>query len=136
MEIKLAVVRTELGWIGVAMSPKGVMELELPKANRDAALARLRRKFAGAKLADESVLGMLAEQLRRYAAGKRVDFDATVDLATMTPFQRRVLAVVRDIPWRAGRLRRRAGDEAEAAGARGNQPFGRLRARFTTLIFP
>lgn len=80
--------------------------------------------------ADERVLAATAGQLREYFAGTRRDFDLPL-AARGTPFQQRVWAALREIPygqtWSYGRLAERIGapGAARAVGlANGRNPIG------------
>ena len=97
-DVRLAVFPTDLGWMGAAVSPRGLAMLTLPRPTRQSALDELRARYPTAVLAEETVLGDLPERLRRYLAGERVDFPQALDLTAGTPFQQQVWAVLRRIP--------------------------------------
>lgn len=89
--------RTKVGWVGLAISPKGILALEYPRATREEALANLKERWPEASF-EESATQELKEQLRRYYAGEPVTFAAKLDLEGYTPFERRVWAVTSRIP--------------------------------------
>jgi len=97
--MRITAVETALGWIGVAWSERGLVRLELPRETREAALAPLREVWPDALVEPAEALGDVAEELRRYAAGERVDFTARCDLLREPAFRRRVLEVVARIPY-------------------------------------
>jgi len=97
--IRLALLETALGWIGLARSDRGLVGLHLPRPTREQALADLQARFPDGELTDLAVFGDAAEQLRRYLAGQRVRFHMPLDLSGVAPFQRRVLEVVARIPY-------------------------------------
>jgi len=95
---RLAAFPTDLGWMGAAVSPRGLAMLTLPRPTRQAALDDLRACYPTAILGEEEVLGDLPHRLRRYLAGERVDFPQTLDLTAGTPFQQQVWQTLLRIP--------------------------------------
>jgi len=91
-------VETRAGWVGLAFSEQGLVELRFPVPCRDEALQGLQAGFPDAPLLPDNVWGSAQDQLRRYFAGERVDFDVPLDLHSHTPFRRRVWEVARRIP--------------------------------------
>jgi methylated-DNA-[protein]-cysteine S-methyltransferase len=78
-----------LGKLFVAMSDRGLCAVDFGRSEADflarlAPLARLEKQPAAAAQA--------LAQLREYFTGQRKHFDLPVDLSTLTPFQREVLA--------------------------------------------
>lgn len=97
--IRLAVLETSLGWIGLAWSDRGLVGLHLPRLTRQQALADLQTQFPDGELTDLAAFGDMAEQLRRYLAGQRVQFHMPLDLRGVAPFRRQALEVVARIPY-------------------------------------
>lgn len=90
------VVDAEIGSLRCAATPKGLALVALPGGDYDAPLARL-AKIHGPPRADDSHAA--AKALRAYFAGKRRDFGVPVDLELATPFARRVLTKLCDVPF-------------------------------------
>jgi methylated-DNA-[protein]-cysteine S-methyltransferase len=80
---------TPLGALTLIASARGLRALRFP--GRGAALA--------AAVRDPEALADAARQLDEYFAGERTAFDLPVDLGDGTPFQRRVWAALREIPY-------------------------------------
>jgi O-6-methylguanine DNA methyltransferase len=92
------VLETSIGWVGVALSPRGLRAVTLPKASEAAALAAV-VDLGAAEPATPDELGDLPDRLRRFAEGDGVAFDdATLDPEVGTPFQRAVWDAIRSIP--------------------------------------
>jgi O-6-methylguanine DNA methyltransferase len=90
--------RTKVGWVGLAISPKGVLALEYPRTTREEALANLKEQWPEASLVQDAP-EEIGEQLQRYYAGETVAFRAKLDLEGYTPFERQVWAVTSRIPY-------------------------------------
>ncbi|MFQ5578349.1 MAG: methylated-DNA--[protein]-cysteine S-methyltransferase [Anaerolineae bacterium] len=91
--------KTALGFVGLALSEQGITRLVLPRPNRAAALAPLKRAFPAARTLTPASLPDYGGKLRRYARGEAVTFDELFDLRTLTPFQQLVLTAIRVIPY-------------------------------------
>lgn len=114
------VFETDLGWFG-AVAADGVLRgVAIGFPTEDKAWENLQRKELGqreAGPADADLLHRLQRDLTDYAAGRSVDFSGyPVSTEHLTPFQRRVVDVVRAIPY--GETRSYA-DVARAAGSAG-----------------
>lgn len=109
----------------VLESPVGPLEAV---ANREGALLSLGRAAPGTALSRHGAFTLLEAELARYWAGEAVSF--TVPVAPVgTPFQQRVWAALRAIPWgRAisyAELAVRVGSNPRAVGqANGANPVG------------
>ncbi len=91
---------TAIGPCGVAWSARGLTRLQLPEADRGATERRLRARAARAGEAVPAAIDRLIADLRSYLTGRRVDFDAVaVDLPRIEPFEAKVYATARAIPW-------------------------------------
>lgn len=95
--MKFHICETELGWIGVVVSPAGLRATTLPSRSRDEALEQVLALGARDE-ASEGELGGLADRLRRYARGEAVAFPDALDFDGVSPFQRAVWEATRDIP--------------------------------------
>ena len=88
---RYAAVRSPLGPLCAVFSGRGLCRLSVggePPASA-------RRVEAG----EDEAAGQLADELARYFAGAREPFRTTLDLRSGTPFQRRVWAALRRIPF-------------------------------------
>ena len=90
--------KTDSGWVGMLVSPAGIVKLTLPQATEQAALAELDLEQDAARVSferfDEAV-----SRIRDYFRGKPVDFTDKLDLSTGTEFQKKVWSSCRDIPY-------------------------------------
>ena len=89
-------VDTPLGPLRCAATRKGLALVALPGSDEKRPLARL-AKVHGAPVADERHAA--AKELRAYVAGNRHEFTVPVDLELATPFARRVLTKLQDVPF-------------------------------------
>ena len=114
---------SELDWMAVAWTVRGVRRLTFGHATARAALARL-QAAGDRERSPVPVPQKLQQPLVAYAAGKRSELgDLPLDLENLTAFQRRVLLACRRIPYGQtltyAQLARRAGAAAGAARAVG-----------------
>ena len=92
-----AIVKTDLGWVGIVGSEAGLRRLTLPQPSPEA-LRGLLEGIPGLNT-DTSAFGDLPTRIRRYFGGERGSFPDKLDLGGFTPFQRAVLEVTRSIPY-------------------------------------
>jgi len=90
---------TDWGWVGMAVSRRGLAALTLPASTREEALEPLLRRGKAERLPSHPLWLAFQEKLRRYFRGSPVAFREPLDLEGATPFQRRVWEEVRAIPW-------------------------------------
>jgi methylated-DNA-[protein]-cysteine S-methyltransferase len=111
---------TELGWMAMAWSDKGLSRLTFGHPSAAAAIASLDAggDWTATRASDlPKWVADLADRLASYAAGNEERFDdAPLDLAHLTDFQRKVVAQCRRI--RRGRTRS-YGEVAAAVGSPG-----------------
>lgn len=119
--MRFHICETELGWIGVVLSPAGLRATTLPHRLRDGALGEV-LALGASEEAPEDELNGLAGRLRRYARGEPVAFADALDFEGVSPFLRAVWEATREIPrgqtCSYGELAARAGrpDAARAVG--------------------
>ncbi|HBY99511.1 MAG: methylated-DNA--[protein]-cysteine S-methyltransferase [Ardenticatenaceae bacterium] len=94
-----AILETRWGHIGVALSERGVLALELPLLDRSLMARRLEAAWPAASPVDLAELVELAEALARYLDGEPVTFSEHLDLRAWTSFQRRVWDTTAAIPY-------------------------------------
>jgi methylated-DNA-[protein]-cysteine S-methyltransferase len=109
--MKIAIFKTEWGWMGVGVTSRGVAKTILPRRSR----AAVEREFAACHESPSSTEEAKAEHLatqhlkaarkaiRTYLAGKRQMLDIPLDLDGQPLFCRKVWGVLRTIPY--GRVR-------------------------------
>ena len=88
-------ITTPLGPLFAAVSDHGVCAVEFGR--RKPKFFTLAKTLARLKKDARAIAPVMA-QLREYFAGQRSHFNLAVDLSELTPFQREVLAVTRQIP--------------------------------------
>lgn len=113
MEIMYDLLQTASGWIGLAGNQRGLIGLVLPDPDQAAVRERLAVLTGGCPDGQRELYPGLRRQLIDYFQGKQVSLDFPVDWSIFTPFQARVLQVVRRIPWGETRSYRQV---AEMAG--------------------
>lgn len=92
------VLQTRHGSVGVAYSNRGILALTLPVESPKRALKILQSEIGSSPRQGQGY-GRLAVDLDRYFQGEAVAFDYPLDLVAATPFQRRVWAALRRIPF-------------------------------------
>jgi methylated-DNA-[protein]-cysteine S-methyltransferase len=95
--MKFHICETDLGWIGVVVSPVGLRATTLPHRSRDEALREV-LALGASEEASEGQLNGLADRLRRYARGEAVTFPDALDFDGVSLFQRAVWEATREIP--------------------------------------
>jgi len=83
--MKFSVVRTDLGWIGLAFSDHGLRAATLPARTAREAEEQLRIRGAS-RPASENYAGGWPDTLRRYARGEMASPAGELDLAQGRPF--------------------------------------------------
>ena len=96
--MKMAIVRTKFGWLGISGSESGLALLTLPKSSRKIALSEVKEFTAGA-IEDSSAFGDLPDRLRRYFNGEKVLFSDRLDMNGATTFERAVWKATLSIPY-------------------------------------
>jgi O6-methylguanine-DNA--protein-cysteine methyltransferase len=110
------VFKTSLGWVGVAVSNKGVCRIVLPRKEKSMVMKELQGEepFVGQSFSHAKILEKTVKLLQSYFSGTRVLFDLPVDIRSFTAFQRAVWKAASAIPfgetrsygWIATRIRR------------------------------
>jgi methylated-DNA-[protein]-cysteine S-methyltransferase len=100
------------GSVGIVACPQGLRKVILTGRDVDETCRRLAREYPEARR-DDGLLASFRRQLRAYFAGEPVRFTVRVDLAGLTDFQKRVLAVCAEVGYGQtityGELARRIG---------------------------
>lgn len=97
MKLACVTFRTKMGWIGILASERGLVATTLPRPTAEAVCQEL----GSVKKAERSnrSLADLAERLKAYFSGKKVEFSDRLDLSGATPFQKQVWQAARLIPY-------------------------------------
>jgi len=131
-EISYTLFTTPVGRCALAWSGGRVLAVQLPERSAAAAVARLNKRFAGAKRASPppAMRAAIRAIVRLLSGGPDTLADIPLDLSGCTPFRRRVYEIARTIPagttWTYGTLAERAGrpGAARAVGqAMASNPF-------------
>jgi methylated-DNA-[protein]-cysteine S-methyltransferase len=96
---KYAVINTELGWVGIGGSERGLIFLTLPKPSSEEVLSEIEILIPDKAHEDYLAFGDLPQRLQRYFKGERVTFPDRLDLSNATAFQRTVWSLTRAIPY-------------------------------------
>lgn len=152
------VICTDAGWLAAAWTGNGLAALTLPQESREKALACLQdqsllrgrrneaqdrqmKNFLAGSAGNpsggcpEDAPALLEKALIAYFQGSPVDFPVPVDLNWCTPFQKKVLAAIRQIPY--GEVRSYGQVAATAACPRAARAVGNAAgANRTPLVIP
>jgi methylated-DNA-[protein]-cysteine S-methyltransferase len=102
--IEKTVFHTPLGWVGVALSEKGICRIVLPRTGKKSVERELNGGGSGVQRSQRDtrsisrILAKTTKLLRRYFCGKCVLFDLPLDLRYHTPFQQAVWRAAGEIP--------------------------------------
>ena len=88
-----------LDLIGIAKSPRGLIRLKVGLNNHSSFVKYIETNFPGPSLEKPSVFKDIKTQLRAYFKGSIVKFDFKADNRIGTPFQKKVWASLRKIPF-------------------------------------
>ena len=91
-------VDTDMGWVGILSSVKGLMATTLPQRSAQEARRLLGESVNEASWSPHS-FDDLIERLKSYFGGHKVTFPDKLDLSGVTPFQRQVWEATRFIPY-------------------------------------
>ncbi len=94
--LKYVTFETDMGWLGILGSARGLRRTTLPQRSAEEAYRLLGIDDA---IRSPYLFRGLVQRLRFYFSGRKVAFYDTLDLAGATPFQRRVWEVTRLVPY-------------------------------------
>ena len=89
---------TDIGWVGVLASAKGLLRTTLPQPSAQEACQLLGSGVNHATWSPHLFDG-LTERLKAYFSGHKITFPDKLDLSGATPFQREVWEITRIIPY-------------------------------------
>jgi len=112
---KYAIFLTAWGWAGFVVDRKGLRIFVLPEERKEDVLFKIKKELKYNNLfEDNRGWESLIKKVKEYFSGKKVDFtDCKLNLNNYTNFQKKVLQIVKEIPY--GEIR----SYKEAAGAAG-----------------
>jgi methylated-DNA-[protein]-cysteine S-methyltransferase len=97
-ELKYIVFNTNMGWVGILGSDKGLLRTTLPQHSAREA-RRLLGNGVNHAVRSHNLFDSLMERFRVYLSGDRITFPDELDLSGATPFQRKVWEITRLIPY-------------------------------------
>ncbi len=97
-KLRFVTFETDIGWVGILASAKGLMCATLPQPSAQEAQQLLGSSLNYATWAPHSFVSLI-QRLRIYFGGHKVTFPDQLDLSGATPFQRQVWAVTKLISY-------------------------------------
>lgn len=97
-EPKYATFNTDMGWVGILASAKGLMRSTLPRTSAEEARQHLSDRANDATWSPHRFEDLI-ERLKIYLGGHQVTFPDELDLSSATAFQRQVWEIARLIPY-------------------------------------
>jgi len=97
-ELKYIVFNTDMGWMGILSSAKGLLCITLPQHSAQEA-RQLLGDSANNAIWSPDLFDGLMERFKAYFNGKKINFTDELDLSASTPFQRKVWENTRLIPY-------------------------------------
>ncbi len=97
-ELKYITFNTDMGWVGILASAKGLLSTTLPQRSAEEAHQLLGNRLNQATWSPHQ-FNDLVERLKVYFSGKKVTFPDRLDLSGATSFQREVWEAIRLIPY-------------------------------------
>ena len=97
-QLNYIIFNTNVGWLGILGSAKGLLSATLPRHSAQEAYQLLDDRANNATLSPH-LFDDLIERLRIYFAGHKITFSDKLDLSGATPFQRQVWEITRLIPY-------------------------------------
>lgn len=96
-ELKYIIFNTDIGWVGILGTTKGLLGTTLPQRSAQEACQRLGNRVNQANRSPR-LFDNLVERLKIYLSGQKASFPDELDLSGATPFQREVWTITRLIP--------------------------------------
>ena len=89
---------TEMGWMGLACTQRGIFASVLPQKIKNEAKLQLLAKLPFEPRQSHDAFSSLESLLHSYFQGEKVDLQCNIDWSWATPFQEKVLKLVVSIP--------------------------------------
>ncbi|MFC2005408.1 methylated-DNA--[protein]-cysteine S-methyltransferase [Chloroflexota bacterium] len=102
MELEYITFNTDLGWVGILASAKGLLGTTLPQRSAEEAYQLLGNSVNYATWSPHS-FDNLMERLKVFFSGRKAIFPDKLDLSGATPFQCKVWEITKLIPYGATR---------------------------------
>ncbi len=100
MPVLLCVFRSDWGWLGIAVSRRGLAGVILPRGSEDAAWSRLYTAWPDGVSHESCAWPEVERRILDYLSGVPVDFsDVPLDLPDKPPFWRKVWDICARIPY-------------------------------------
>jgi len=96
---QLTIFETSWGWIGIAMTGRGLAGLNFPQPTRNIALRGLLERWPAGEEVEAGLFDDVVDQVRRYLAGEPLEFDLPLDWSGYTPFLQAVWRITQSIPY-------------------------------------
>ena len=96
--LKYITFNTDIGWVGILSSAKGLLGTTLPQRSAQEACQLLGNSVNHATWSPHPFNGLM-ERLKAYFSGLRITFPDKLDLSRATNFQREVWEITRLIPY-------------------------------------
>lgn len=97
-ELRYIIFNTNMGWVGILGSDKGLLRTTLPQHSAREA-RRLLGNGVNYAVRSHNLFDGLMERFRVYLSGDRITFPDELALSGATPFQRKVWEITRLIPY-------------------------------------
>ena len=97
-ELKYITFNTDMGWIGILGSAKGLLDTTLPQRSAQQ-VRQLLGDWVNYAIWSPRLFNDLMERLRIYFSGHKATFPDELDLSRATAFQREVWEITRLIPY-------------------------------------
>ncbi len=98
-ELKYITFNTDMGWVGILASAKGLLATTLPQRSDQEARQLLGNNKLNQATWSPHLFNDLVERLKVYFNGHKAIFPDELDLSGATPFQREVWQMTRPIPY-------------------------------------
>jgi len=97
-ELKYIIFNTNMGWVGILGSARGLVRTTLPQPSAQEACQLLGNRVNNAVWSHNLFDGLI-ERVKTYLSGGKISFPDELDLSPATPFQRKVWEITRLIPY-------------------------------------
>ena len=125
-QLEYAVFESQMGWVGLLGSTRGLLQTTLPQPSAEQARYRLGKQVDYTKQS-HNLFHRVIERLQSYCKGIEEAFPDELDLSDATPFERQVWEVTRLIPYGATRSYKWVAEQIGKPGA--SRAVGQALAR-------
>ena len=96
---RYSIFETELGFMGLVVSSKGIHMVILPQKSPEEVRKILETHYTEELIRDERGLAKVISKIKDYLSGRKVRFKEILDVSGATPFELKVWDVVYGIPY-------------------------------------